>query len=448
MEYADEQEKLAKIAKNTAKEVTEEDAEAFKANEQVTELEQQKEMENTEAGSAFQKDKATLEREHQDNENAAVSAARAELAEFKAQLAEKVHQAQLKAEQVEEQAKKAQARAVSAVEAAKQQTKLQLAEARAQAEKEESVQQSKMLEDMDSLEAETSSAVQAAQADTDEETRAAKAAEARAVQQSNAAKEAAAHLAQVQIDAIKRQAKESMAQAAALAASAKQKQIDEARTAAGKAKEVARQAQNELNDIEGRIAEAKKTIKLVHSESEGQVNLQTAHMQAAVKLKRKLKNTWYRLRHKLNLVEAHQKEILEDNDKLRAFLLVYKANAATLKSEVNQHEWSLENLKKIQSKNSNNLQAARMQAATMRKEAYQLSSALDTLERARRNVVAHAAERERLAANLKVQQKAETARATEAAIAAKEALERMDLNKLKVAAENAASARQSAFSKL
>ena len=50
---------------------------------------------------------------------------------------------------------------MSAVEAAKQQTKLQLAEARAQAEKEESVQQSKMLEDMDSLEAETSSAVQA-----------------------------------------------------------------------------------------------------------------------------------------------------------------------------------------------------------------------------------------------------------------------------------------------
>ena len=46
---------------------------------QVTELEQQKEMENTEAGSAFQKDKATLEREHQDNENAAVSAARAEV---------------------------------------------------------------------------------------------------------------------------------------------------------------------------------------------------------------------------------------------------------------------------------------------------------------------------------------------------------------------------------
>jgi hypothetical protein len=438
--YAEQQSKLANLNKRTARQVAALDEKAFEANQQVSKLEHTQLIQKERNSAEFERKKAELERDALDKKDSELATAKEQLAQYKAGLREKVHRAQLQEHEVEAQSKQAQERAIAAVEAAKQQTKTRLAEEAAKAEKQEAVERGKMLQEMEAIEAESGAAVQGAEAKAQEALEAAKEAKERARTEAEHAKAEAAQMAKAKIDAIHQQAEEGIEQAKQLAQKAKEGQISKAESSAAQETQKAQAAREKLQEIEDRISKAKKDAKLTNDETDAQLKIRRAQMDAALRKKNGLKSKLKRTRQHLLHLRDERKSILETNDKLRAFMLVYKSNARNLNTDLHREKWGLSNLKKTQEEHTKNIKVARKQAAAARDELYQLKSTLETLERARRNVVANAVAQQQKAAKLKVEQQAAIKREAEARIEEKEAREQMELNKLKAAAAEAASA--------
>jgi hypothetical protein len=434
------------VNKEASMGLAEEDNEAFQLAQQANKVQREMDIQKDSFAADLQRKEADIKLKNTQDTNSAVAKAKAELTEFNGNLQAKVHQAEMEASQTAAQATLAEQQALTEVQVARQQTATKVAEQKANAEKEIATERAHMLEELDSMKAGADAEVQSARHELEEAKQAEEEAAKKTTAAGKKAKADAMAMANVRIAAIKKAAYDSLDEATKLAVDAKKKEIEDAQAEANAAIKKMQDAQDELSRVEEQIQEEKNAQRLEAKEIYDQIDDVRAQLKNAQTKEDGLVRKQRMFRTVLQHAHEELKQTQGVNEKLRSFMLVYRSSAENLRSDAHSAKWQLANLQRKQKENGKVLAVAKTQSAKARDETYQLRSQLESLERARRSAVAKAAEKQRLAEDRRVQRMADKKKEAKLAMAAKEAMRSVELQRLKMAAQQAAAAAR-AFAK-